>query len=539
MGYFTSFSGSFAFDRPLLPRHAEYIRKFTDIQHVKRLPKLLEGRPDPEREAVDLPVGDEGEYVVNVSNERDATVLSDNPPGKQPSKFCDWVLAEDELHLIWNDSDKFTGYVEWLDYLIERFFKPWGYVLNGRVHWEGEDRTDRGTIIVRHNVLEVKTQRISDSENKVRVAQLEIIARDREIALRANAASSSKDSTIQGFNESHDTIFRQTVEAIKPGLHSSDIRTRRDALKAIGQLGIEAKRITIPILYEYLTHETDAGFRADAACIIGEIAPESEFTTPFLIEALKDRRATIRESAALGIAYGPAKPEAAIPLLFDLLKDKKTDLRYAALTALGKIASTSDAIAAAINALSDDEVPIRKCAISVLEERGSKSTEAVTALKKQKSDATVAAEVDRALSSLGATELPPSLDKLITMLTENAPAVREAAFTEIKAQAAKSDVVVRKLMEVLSSSARNNIRARMAWALGRLGALSQAAVPALALALEDDDCDVGRAAALALSQIGPAAKSAEPALRKATQSKSVAVRFQAEQALKAISVNID
>jgi hypothetical protein len=42
-----------------------------------------------------------------------------------------------------------------LEYLIDHFLAPWGYVLNGEVNWQGEREDDTGKIIVADNWPEV------------------------------------------------------------------------------------------------------------------------------------------------------------------------------------------------------------------------------------------------------------------------------------------------------------------------------------------------------------------------------------------------
>lgn len=77
----------------------------------------------------------------------------------QPGLWCQWVIEEPiegEQYLVWDGGEKFYNYVEWLKYLINHFFEPWGIKLNGTIEWEGEDPKDRGRIIVTDNM--VKTQ---------------------------------------------------------------------------------------------------------------------------------------------------------------------------------------------------------------------------------------------------------------------------------------------------------------------------------------------------------------------------------------------
>jgi hypothetical protein len=47
--------------------------------------------------------------------------------------------------------EKFYNYVEWLEYLINVFLKPRGYVLEGCVRFFGEETEDMGYIEVKRN----------------------------------------------------------------------------------------------------------------------------------------------------------------------------------------------------------------------------------------------------------------------------------------------------------------------------------------------------------------------------------------------------
>lgn len=42
--------------------------------------------------------------------------------------------------------EKFYGFVQWLEYLLDEILQPVGYSLSGVVTWEGEDPSDTGTI---------------------------------------------------------------------------------------------------------------------------------------------------------------------------------------------------------------------------------------------------------------------------------------------------------------------------------------------------------------------------------------------------------
>jgi hypothetical protein len=73
-----------------------------------------------------------------------------------PGIWCQWII-NDEGELVWDGGEKFYNYVEWLKYLIENYFQPWGVLLNGEIEWQGESMEDRGMIVVVDNVVTTKS----------------------------------------------------------------------------------------------------------------------------------------------------------------------------------------------------------------------------------------------------------------------------------------------------------------------------------------------------------------------------------------------
>ncbi len=165
MGYTTDFEGSFRLDRRLSQEHATYLRKFSDTRRMARSESMLINMPDPTRDAVNLPIGEDGEYFVggkgDFGQDNDKSVIDHNhPPATQPGLWCQWIPGYDDDTIEWNYTEKFYNYIEWLEYIIERFLKPWGYTLNGEVEWYGEDRDDIGKIIVENNLIIVRHGRV-------------------------------------------------------------------------------------------------------------------------------------------------------------------------------------------------------------------------------------------------------------------------------------------------------------------------------------------------------------------------------------------
>jgi hypothetical protein len=122
MGYSTDFTGSFELDKPLTPEDLAVLAKINDTRH------------EPNRD------------------------YGGNPDAEFPGYYCQWeVTARNPQSLKWDGGEKFYNYSEWLEYLLERFFAPRGYVLNGEVTWSGEDPKDVGCLSVKDNVLTVKS----------------------------------------------------------------------------------------------------------------------------------------------------------------------------------------------------------------------------------------------------------------------------------------------------------------------------------------------------------------------------------------------
>lgn len=115
MGYSTAFDGKFALDRKLEDGHRAALDNFA-----------------AERHSVD---------------------------GGMPSYYCQWVPNEDGTAIQWDGGEKFRGYMEWLEYIIGAFLIPWGYTLNGEVHWSGDEVRDVGKIIVVDNLVTKKEER--------------------------------------------------------------------------------------------------------------------------------------------------------------------------------------------------------------------------------------------------------------------------------------------------------------------------------------------------------------------------------------------
>jgi hypothetical protein len=152
MGYSTDFYGQFNVTPTLKAEDVEYLTKFSETRRMAR--------------KVDEKYGVEGEFYVDgkgyAGQGDDDTIIDHNrPPKTQPGLWCQWIPTEDGKAIEWDGGEKFYDYVEWIEYLIKKILAPRGYVLNGEVEWQGEERGDIGKIVIKDNVVQVKEGRFT------------------------------------------------------------------------------------------------------------------------------------------------------------------------------------------------------------------------------------------------------------------------------------------------------------------------------------------------------------------------------------------
>jgi hypothetical protein len=73
-----------------------------------------------------------------------------------PGYYCQWVPNKKGTAIEWDGNEKFYDYEKWIVYLIQKFLAPWGYKLNGRMMWQGEQVGDVGVITIIDNRVHVQ-----------------------------------------------------------------------------------------------------------------------------------------------------------------------------------------------------------------------------------------------------------------------------------------------------------------------------------------------------------------------------------------------
>jgi hypothetical protein len=114
MGYTTEFYGHFTLNRPI-----------EEVSILKCMKRWNDGSKD---ETYGLPI----------------------------DGYCQWEFNTEFDQILWDGGEKFYHYGEWLQIIIDKLLSPNGYVLLGKVSYQGEATDDFGEIKVIQDVVVIK-----------------------------------------------------------------------------------------------------------------------------------------------------------------------------------------------------------------------------------------------------------------------------------------------------------------------------------------------------------------------------------------------
>lgn len=149
--------GCLKFNKPLSERHHKYLNAFFKTKRIIRDVDVLREIPDPLREAVNLPIGEEGCYFVASANNpmRTKSIIDYKvAPSDQPNSWCAWYPSNDGS-MLEISMDNVNGRKDWLQYMIDNFFNPWGYSISGKIKFTKDPAEYTEIILVESNVIEV------------------------------------------------------------------------------------------------------------------------------------------------------------------------------------------------------------------------------------------------------------------------------------------------------------------------------------------------------------------------------------------------
>lgn len=298
----------------------------------------------------------------------------------------------------------------------------------------------------------------------------------------------------------------RSLEDLVAALGDTDANTRREAAYQLDQMGSAAKD-AVPALIKALG-DREQQVWSYAVNALSRIGPDAKEAIPALVKDLdgKSRQVWYRSAYALG-RIGPA----AIPALVATLADGSETRRSGAAKALGWAgAAAGESIPALLKALEDPSEAVRAEAGGALGQIGLTAAPALLAALGH-AEARVRLEAARALRIVEG-DLGSAWEKVVGAIDDQDASVRSALLPLLRRLGRKPAELVPILARKLEDS-DEGVRKAAGEVFLKLPV--QDAVPALAGVVEGDDPAAAAVAAGALARLGPAARSALPALLRA------------------------
>ncbi len=254
-----------------------------------------------------------------------------------------------------------------------------------------------------------------------------------------------------------------------------------------------------------------------------------------LVQGLKSNEPGMRTVAAKGLQLLQAPPELVGPELVVVINDKDPQVQANVIDAIASLGeSVVPRVAAAL-----ERPEIREGAVKVLRKLGPKAAAAVEPLiaAAKGTDPHFITDIQLALGAIGPASAPAT-DMLVKNISSNDAGERESALYALRQIGPKAASAVPALLKRTEADDAFEAYAA-AWALARIAPtdakVSSVVVQKLVQGLSDHDEIVRMECAAALGDMGPAAKTAAPALEKASKADSNAnVRSTAAEALSSV-----
>jgi HEAT repeat protein len=236
---------------------------------------------------------------------------------------------------------------------------------------------------------------------------------------------------------------------------------------------------------------------------------------PAIIRCLQDPDEGVRQKAAQVLGWGGIPGNLAVPGLVKSLMDPKWEVRGTAALSLRDFApELGDAPQELIGLLQDDSLEVRRIAADVIGEMIIPSNQTIIALTKALNDRSkyVRSAAANSLGKLASKNDTVAVTPLVELLKDNESIVRQQgawALGQIGRRALPEGFApLSKLLEDKDWV----VRVRGAFAIWSIGSNSQVALTSLVGTLLNGNVEGRCRAAQALSQMGPQAKAAIPAL---------------------------
>jgi HEAT repeat protein len=208
--------------------------------------------------------------------------------------------------------------------------------------------------------------------------------------------------------------------------------------------------------------------------------------TSYWVTALKDKNVSLRKEAAYALGRLPPEPDKVIPPLSG--------------------AEAEAAVPALIEALNDEDLYVRKYAISALQSMGLEAKAAIPAIveKLRDPEESVRQSAAHKLGYMKGVDPKVAVPPLTEALKDKDSLVRVNAANSLRRVGGEIKIVIPVLLEVLQNkNYPSSTRREAAWSLGWIGPPATKAIPSLLQLVNDEDETVRAAVMEALKKIDP------------------------------------
>jgi len=380
-------------------------------------------------------------------------------------------------------------------------------------------------------------ERLADDSVKVRAHAAHALG---QIGSPAKPAAEALAKLV--FDKDQDLVVRrEAIEAyrkIRPGpeismpllgklFEEADDEVRIWVMRAMAEQG----KAAVPRLTQALKHEKTVYW---ACLVLSEIGPDATDAVPDLVDVFQSHEhPEVRREAVLALAaIGPGAADA-VDELAQVLQDEDTLLDGPAVFALGSIGPKAKAAEDSVRKLADADSspPFRKTVcLWALARMNPDDQELVRQVVPKLVEALTAPESRlRAAAARALIDLDPDPEILRPVMQKAMQEASPEAMNDmLDALASLGEKAVPRLSKALEIQ---EVRAKAAAIIARIGPAAKAAVPALSDALSDKNPETCNEVLFALAAIGPDAAEAVPAIRQVMQSPDKNVCYSACYAL--------
>lgn len=302
---------------------------------------------------------------------------------------------------------------------------------------------------------------------------------------------------------------KPAVAELIRGLEDADAQVRGRSAEALGRLGTDGEEAAFLLLQMLQGDEVEN--KARAALSLANVGPKAKYAIPHLNAAYQSSDRRLKDAAQQALVkIGPLSPSDA-KMFLEGLKDKRESIRMSAARLLGELrADAGWAVPELVRVLDDPAKEVRMNALSAIESIRQVDKEVISGIRKRLAGdgiaeiRVLAADTVRKLGTAHADEVIPALAKA---LEDDDTRVRASAAKGLAEFGAKSKGVLTELRKGLRDK-EAKVQVPCARAIALIGRDAKEAIPDLLAMLKASSDEVWVAGALALGKIGPAAGAA-------------------------------